>query len=93
MSKVNVCREVDLDQGECNDLALQLLEKLVAKFGGGYASEGDNYRYKHSLGVNALVEPRSGELNVDVKLGIMARKFAPQFEKEMNRALDEHLNA
>jgi len=43
--------------------------------------------------VNALVEPRSGELNVDVKLGIMARKFAPQFEKEMNRALDEHLNA
>ncbi len=93
MSKLNVCRQVDLDQSECNDLAQQLLEKLVAKFGGSYAPDGASYRYKHTAGVNAVVEPKEGELNVDVKLGIMARKFAPQLEKEMNRALDEHLNA
>jgi len=93
MSNLRVCRELDVDEQECQELALELLEKLVGKFGGTYKQEGDNYRYKHTAGVNALVEARAGELNVDVKLGMMTRALAPQLEKEMNRVLDEHLES
>jgi len=41
----------------------------------------------------ALVEAKEGQLNVDVKLGMMTRALAPQLEAEMNRVLDEHLGA
>jgi putative polyhydroxyalkanoate system protein len=91
MSDLRVCRELDVDDQECQALAVKLLEKLVSKFGGKYKQEGLNYRYKHSAGVNALVEAKAGELNVDVKLGMMTRALAPQLEKEMNRVLDAHL--
>ena len=93
MSNVRVCREIDLDDQQCQDLAIELLEKLVSKFGGKYKQEGEHYRYKHTAGVNALVEAKAGKLNVDVKLGMMTRALAPQLEKEMNRVLDEHLAA
>ena len=91
MSNLRVCRELDIDEQECQGLAVELLDKLVSKFGGKYKQEGSNYRYKHTAGVNALVEPKAGELNVDVKLGMMTRALAPQLEKEMNRVLDDHL--
>jgi len=91
MSNLRLCRELDIDEQECKDLAVQLLDKLVNKFGGKYKADGSNYRYKHTAGVNALVEPKAGELTVDVKLGMMTRALAPQLEKEMNRVLDDHL--
>lgn len=93
MSDLCVCREIDVDEQECQELAVELLEKLVNKFGGKYKSEGDNYRYKHTAGVNAVVEPKAGELTVNVKLGLMTRALAPQLEKEMNRVLDDHLQS
>lgn len=93
MSNLRVCRELDMDEQECRELALELLDKLVNAFGGKYSQVGTNYRYKHTAGVTAIVEPKAGELAVDVKLGIMARALAPQLEKEMNRVLDEHLEA
>lgn len=91
MSNIRVCRELDLDAQECNELAETLLDKLVSAFGGSYQSDGHNYRYKHTAGVNALVEPRDGQLEVNVKLGFMARALAPQLEREMNKVLDDHL--
>ena len=91
MSNLRVCRELEFDQQECQALAVELLDKLVSKFGGKYKSDGPNYRYKHAAGVNALVEAKAGQLNVYVKLGMMARALAPQLEKEMNRVLDDHL--
>lgn len=92
MTKVSVCRQVDLNQDECTNLALELLDKLVTKFGGSYSSQASGYRYKHGAGVDAVVEAKEGELSIDVKLGIMARRFAPQLEKEMNRVIDQHLS-
>ena len=70
-----------------------MLNKLVNKFGGKYKAEGDNFRYKHTAGVNAVVEPKAGELMVNVKLGLMTRALAPQLEKEMNRVLDDHIQS
>ncbi len=91
MSNLQVCRKLDIDEQECQDLAVELLDKLVSKFGGKYKQDGLNYRYKHTAGVNALVEPKAGELNVEVRLGMMTRALAPQLEQEMNRVLDDHL--
>ena len=91
MSNVHVCRQHDLDEQECNALAENLLEKLVAKFGGSYSQKGANYKYRHTAGVDAIVEPKAGELVVKVKLGFMTRALAPQLEREMNKVLDEYL--
>ncbi len=93
MSKIHVKRELDLNAEECNALAEKLLGKLTAKFGGSYKPDGENYRYRHTAGVDATVEPRAGELTVNVKLGFMTRALAPQLEREMNKVLDEHLPA
>jgi len=91
MSKVHICRKHDLDEQQCKVVAEELLLKLIDKYGGRYAAEGENYVYKNA-GVTALVEPKEGELVVDVKLGLMTRSFAPQLEKEMNRQLDKHFD-
>ncbi|MCH2191837.1 MAG: polyhydroxyalkanoic acid system family protein [Gammaproteobacteria bacterium] len=92
MSNVRVCREHNLGEQECQNLAEELLNKLVDKFGGSYQSNGTTYSYKHTAGVNAVVEPKVNELVVDVKLGIMARAFAPQLKSEMNKVLDEYID-
>ena len=92
MSKVRICRSHNLGQEECQNLAEELLNKLVNTFGGSYNSTGRDYTYKHTAGVNAVVEPRENELVVNVKLGIMARAFAPQLESEMNKVLDDYID-
>lgn len=91
MSNIRVCRAHDLGGEGCQNLAVELLDKLVNKFGGSYKPLGNNYTYKHTAGVNATVEPTEDELVVNVKLGIMARAFAPQLEAEMNKVLDDYL--
>jgi len=44
MSNVRVCRQTDLDEQQCQSLALELLDQLVNKFGGKYKPEGESYR-------------------------------------------------
>jgi len=91
MNNLQICREHDLDQDQCQTMAEDLLQKLVAKFGGSYKANGQNFLYKHTAGVKADIEPKEGELVVNVKLGMMTRALAPQLEKEMNKVLDEYL--
>jgi len=91
MSQIKICKQHDLDEQQCRDVAEQLLDKLVAKFGGSLQAGGDEYYYKHSTGINAVVEPRHGELLVNVKMGLLTRAMAPQLEAEINRVLDEQI--
>ena len=91
MSQIKICKQHQLDQQECRDVAEKLLDKLVAKFGGSVKAGGDEYHYKHSTGINAVVEPRDGELLVNVKMGLLTRAMAPQLEAEINRVLDEQI--
>ena len=90
MSSIRVCRKHDLDAQQCGRVAEDLLNKLVQKMGGSYTPEGEHYVYKHSTGVKAKVEPKQGELNIDIKLGLMTRALAPKLEQEINRQLDKH---
>ncbi len=91
MSKIKICRAHSIGERECQNLAKELLNKLVDKFGGSYKTVGENYAYRHTAGVNATVEPKADELVISVKLGMMARAFAPQLEAEMNKVLDDYL--
>ena len=91
MSNINVCRKLDMDEDECRVVAENLLERLVSKMGGSYESEGDHYVYKHTTAVKAQVQPKEGELNIDVKLSLMTRAFGPKLTQEINRQLDKHL--
>jgi len=92
MSKLNLRREHNLSQSESKELAEKLLAKLVDKFGGTISEQGNNFAYKHTMGVDAIVEPNEGEFVVDVKLGFMARSFAPKLEGKMNEILDQYLS-
>ena len=92
MSKLNLRREHNLSQLESKELAEKLLGKLVEKFGGKVSAQVNNFAYKHTMGVDAVVEPNEGEFVVDVKLGFMARSFAPKLEGKMNEILDEYLS-
>jgi len=91
MSTIKLQREHDLDQQESRELAEKLLNKLVDKYGGSYKEEGDNFRYKHTAGVKALVEPLEGEFVVDIKLGMMTRALGPKLEGDINKILDRYL--
>lgn len=91
MNRFQVCRPVNKDAEGCQQLAVSLLDKLKDAFGGSYSQRGNNYQYKHPAGVTALVEPRDGEISVDVKLGIMASALGPQIKSEMDKSLDMYL--
>ena len=91
MRKLNISRQHDLDQSECQSVAEELLDKLVDRFGGSVSCVGDDYQYQHSTGIKATVEAREGQLNVNVKLGLITSALAPKLESEINRVLDEHI--
>lgn len=91
MSNIQICRQHDLDKDECRAVAEDLLDQLVDRFGGSVSEQGDDYLFRHPAGVKAMVEARQGELNVNVKLGLMTRSLAPTLEDKINKVLDEQL--
>jgi len=91
MSKITLQREHQLNQKESREMAENLLNKLVSKYGGKLTEDGNDFRYKHTAGVNATIEPKESEFVITVKLGIMARALGPKLEGDMNRILDEYL--
>lgn len=91
MKNIKICRQHKLDSDECREVAEHLLDKLVDHFGGSVSCIGEDYQYRHPTGIKALVEARSEELNVNVKLGLMTAALAPKLEQEINRVLDEHI--
>ena len=91
MSDLKIRREHDLDEQQCRALAEDLLGQLVEKFGGSISEDGDCFRYKHATGMKASVEPREGELDINIKLNMMTRSFAPEIEKQVNKVLDKYI--
>lgn len=91
MSDLQIIRQHNMSQNECQEIAKKLLEKLTAQFGGQFELSNNAYRYRHPMGVNAHLESRPSELTVCVKLGLMTRAMAPKMEQEINRVLDEYL--
>lgn len=91
MSNIHISRKHNLEHDECQAVAEDLLDQLVAAFGGRVSRDGNNYSYRHTTGLKAVIEPRAGELDINVKLNLMTRSFGPQVEKQINEVLDEHI--
>jgi len=91
MSKIHINRQHSLEHDECRAVAENLLDKLVGKFGGTVKQKGDCYNYKHATGLSAVVEPKSGELDINVKLTMLTRSMGPKVEEKINAVLDEHM--
>ena len=91
MTKINICKQHDMDEAQCRKVAEQLMDQLIEKFGGSLKTRGEHYLYKHPSGIDATVQPRAGELQIDVKMGLLTRAMAPQLEAEIDRVLDEKI--
>ena len=91
MSTIKLQRPHTLSPQESKALAEKLLNKLVSKYGGDLTQNDQEFRYKHSLGVNALVEANESEFLINIKLGLMARALGPKVEGDMNTLLDKYL--
>ena len=91
MSEIKICKAHSLDPDECRAVAEDLLDQLVTKFGGSVREQNEQFQYRHSSGVKASVIIQPGELQVNVKLGLMARSFAPQMRSAIQEVLDEQL--
>ena len=84
-------RAHELGLGECQDIAKELLDKMVERYGGTLCCRGEDYEYSHATGVDVVIQPRAGMINIDVQLGILARAFAPTIEQELNKVLDKYI--
>lgn len=91
MSDLNIRREHNLNEEECRVMAEDLLGQLVEKFGGSISEEGNCFRYRHTTGMKASVEPKQGVLDINIKLNFMTRTFAPEIKKQVNRVLDKYI--
>ena len=93
MNKVRISRKHALGEEQCRVVAEDLLQQLVNKFGGSVQPQGSNYCYRHTTGLKAIVEPMEDELDIDIKLNLMTRSFAPLLEEQINSVLDEHIGS
>lgn len=92
MANLNIRREHKLNEVDCRNLATDLLGQLVNKYGGSICDQGHCLDYRHSSGMKASIAPKEGELDINIKLNMLTRSFAPEIEKRLNEVLDEHLS-
>jgi putative polyhydroxyalkanoate system protein len=93
MKTLTINRQHQLDADACWSLAEDLLQQLVDRYGGSYSQEGECLSYRHTTGMKAMVEPKEGELGINVQLNLMTRSFAPEIERQINKVLDRHIDA
>lgn len=91
MSDIQLSKEHKLGKERCLELAKELAEKLESRLGGSSKVDGDKVYYSH-MGAKGTLE--AGECNIDiqVKLNMMARAFKPQIEQEIQRLFDKYID-
>ena len=92
MNKIHICRKHNLDHDQCRSVAEDLLGKLVGEYGGSVRPDGNNFSYRHTSGMKAIVEPKEGELDIKVKLNFMTMAFAPEIKRQINQVLDKYIS-
>ncbi len=91
MSHIKISRSHNLGHGECEQLAEELLDRLVDHYGGAVKKDRNTFRYSHRSGMSAVVETGEDALDIAIRLTMMTRAFGPKIEQQLNRILDEHL--
>ena len=91
MSRVVVERSHHLGQQGCQELAEEIIAKLVERIGGSTQVKGDTILYSHISGTKGTLLVENDHLVVDVKMGFLVRAMAPAIKSEINRICDEHI--
>lgn len=91
MKSIRVCREHSLGQQECQQLAEQITDKLIARIGGQKTVSGNIVHYKHASGSNGTLTSSDTRLEIEVHLGLLVRSFAGSIEKEIQQSCDNYL--
>lgn len=92
MKNIRVKREHNLGQAECQKLAEQITDKLIARIGGTKSIDGNVIHYKHISGSKGILTSNDDNLQVDVQLGLLVRSFGSSIEKEIHESCDEYLS-
>lgn len=91
MKTIRVCRDHNLGQQECQQLAEQITDKLIARIGGQKTVAGNVIHYKHGSGSKGTLTSTVNRLDIEVQLGLLVRSFAGSIEKEIQQSCDNYL--
>ena len=92
MKNISVRRQHQRGQAECQKLAEQITDKLIARIGGSKSVEGNVIHYKHVSGSKGVLTSAADSLQVDVQLGLLVRSLGASIEKEIQDSCDAYLN-
>ena len=90
MATVSVCYPHMRSLAEARSAADTFASKLQAKLGVNCAWQGDTMTLERQ-GVNGELVLNDGEVNVQLKLGMMLSPMKGQIESEIQRQLDKYL--
>ena len=91
MAKISLTRAHQLGGEEVHRRVDALAQKLVTRFGGHYQWRDASVRYQRAGGVDAVIECGAENIRIDVTLGSLAGFLRDTIERELNAALDSHL--
>jgi putative polyhydroxyalkanoate system protein len=92
MAKISLTRAHQLGGAEAHRRVDALAQKLVTKFGGHYQWQDASVRYQRAGGVDAIIACGAENIRIDVTLGPLAGFLRDTIERELNAALDSHLD-
>ncbi|MBK6959970.1 MAG: polyhydroxyalkanoic acid system family protein [Gammaproteobacteria bacterium] len=92
MAKISLTRAHQLGGEEVHRRVDALAQKLVTRFGGHYQWHDASVRYQRAGGVDAVIECGAENIRIDVTLGPLAGFLRDTIERELNAALDSHLD-
>lgn len=93
MKTIRVCREHNLGQQECQQLAEQITDKLIARIGGQKSIAGNVVHYRHASGSKGTLTSTHHGLDIEVQLGFLVRSLAGTIEKEIQQSCDNYLGS
>lgn len=93
MAKISLTRAHQLGGEEIHRRVEALARKLVARFGGHYQWQDAAVRYRRAGGVDAVIECGAENIHIEVALGPLAGFLRDTIERELNAALDSHLDS
>lgn len=92
MAHIEICRIHKLGQKKARSCAEDMATRLEEAYDLAYEWEGDSLLFERS-GVRGRMEVAHEEVRVTIKLGLLMRPMKSVFEREINRHLDEILEA
>lgn len=91
MSKFVIQRNHQLNDDELREMAEEIGDQLVSKYGGATRWEGDRLHYSLKGKADAYVDWDDINVNVNVKLSLMMGMLKGVISSEVERQLDKRL--